>query len=88
MPPRSKPESGLPLPSEPPRPTPSPPPAGAQVTDPSTWLLEVRLPAEVVKQGMEIHFMKRLLKYLWRTWQVRCTAFLDDTAIKDPNGAK
>jgi hypothetical protein len=57
----------------PPRSQPKPKPI-----DLSTWLLEVKLPAEVVKQGMECHFVKRLLKYLWRTWRVRCTAFVDN----------
>jgi hypothetical protein len=54
-----------------------PPRSQAKPIDLSTWLLEVKLPADVVRQGMETHFMKRFLKAMWRRWGVRCTAFVD-----------
>jgi hypothetical protein len=39
-----------------------------------TWYLEVRLPAGLPNVG---RFMARVLKYLLRTWGVRCIALRD-----------
>jgi hypothetical protein len=39
-----------------------------------TWLLKIELPANV---GDRRRFVARMLKYLLRTWGVKCVALID-----------